>query len=582
MKLFNTIIARISLRNLLRQKRRNILLGTGIAFGMMILVIANSFSHGISDLLFNKIIVYMAGHTQVIVNEKGRRQSTIIRDQARFEMIISNNVKNLVEIRESIATFGRAIGNGKSDNMVIVGIPVTGEAISYYSDRVKTGDIAKFTNGSVENPTIISEDKAKDLNVKYLDTVNMRFTTVNGQSQTARLTVIAITKSEGMFQGFVSYLPLPAAKKLLGYRPWETGGLQLILKNPKQTAILTANKLHDALTPEVASVYGNFSVGGSAIGGALFGVATNQAAFAKLTNEVKLVSFDKAIFSNAESVLAPESAAKKLGLRAGSTVALTYTNRFEKIAVTRSFKVAGIYQPKDEAFGSAFLANENGLYEFYFKDLPLAGKNEIAIATNSAMHGLLAKEWLLMRRSTSAEDMQKKRQDLSKIKWQGASLDVVTMYEVANQVVQLEGVLNLITLIAVLVLFFIILIGVVNTLRMTIRERTREIGTNRAIGMQAVDVRNTFLYETFFLAFFASIAGIILSIIGTGLLSLIKIVSDSPLTMLLVNNHLYFKLNFPAIFQNLVLIMLITLITAWFPSSRAAKMSAASALRHYE
>jgi ABC-type antimicrobial peptide transport system permease subunit len=77
-------------------------------------------------------------------------------------------------------------------------------------------------------------------------------------------------------------------------------------------------------------------------------------------------------------------------------------------------------------------------------------------------------------------------------------------------VVQLEGALNLITLIAVLVLFFIILIGVVNTLRMTIRERTREIGTNRAIGMQAYDVRNTFLFETFFLAFFACITGILL------------------------------------------------------------------------
>ena len=40
------IISKISFRNLTRQKRRNILLGFGIGFGMSILVIANSFSNG--------------------------------------------------------------------------------------------------------------------------------------------------------------------------------------------------------------------------------------------------------------------------------------------------------------------------------------------------------------------------------------------------------------------------------------------------------------------------------------------------------------------------------------------------------
>ena len=56
------VILKISLRNLLRQKRRNLLLGSGIAFGMCLLVLANAFSHGISDILLNKMIVYMTGH----------------------------------------------------------------------------------------------------------------------------------------------------------------------------------------------------------------------------------------------------------------------------------------------------------------------------------------------------------------------------------------------------------------------------------------------------------------------------------------------------------------------------------------
>ena len=86
-------------------------------------------------------------------------------------------------------------------------------------------------------------------------------------------------------------------------------------------------------------------------------------------------------------------------------------------------------------------------------------------------------------------------------------VDVESMYEMASDVLKLEGALNLITFGAVLVLFFIILIGVINTLRMTIRERTREIGTVRAIGMQKKDVRNSFILETMFLGLFSAIAG---------------------------------------------------------------------------
>ena len=48
------------------------------------------------------------------------------------------------------------------------------------------------------------------------------------------------------------------------------------------------------------------------------------------------------------------------------------------------------------------------------------------------------------------------------------------MYEGASDILKLEGVLNSITFIAVLLLFFIILVGVINTLRMTIKERTRK------------------------------------------------------------------------------------------------------------
>jgi len=153
----------------------------------------------------------------------------------------------------------------------------------------------------------------------------------------------------------------------------------------------------------------------------------------------------------------------------------------------------------------------------------------------------------------------------------------------ASDILKLEGVLNLITLSAVMVLFFIILLGVVNTLRMTIRERTREIGTIRAIGMQKIDVRNTFILETFFLTLFASIAGTILAFAAMWLLSSITFtMSDNPMGMLLVNSRLYFLPTFAGVAGNVLLILSIAVATAYFPARRAANLSPAKALGHFE
>jgi ABC-type lipoprotein release transport system permease subunit len=59
------VIFNIALRNILRQKRRNLLLGIAITFGAMVLILANAFSHGITKVLFERIVKYTNGHVAV-------------------------------------------------------------------------------------------------------------------------------------------------------------------------------------------------------------------------------------------------------------------------------------------------------------------------------------------------------------------------------------------------------------------------------------------------------------------------------------------------------------------------------------
>ena len=204
-------------------------------------------------------------------------------------------------------------------------------------------------------------------------------------------------------------------------------------------------------------------------------------------------------------------------------------------------------------------------------------------ASSGTGTGILATEWILLPRTKTTDDYQKKVKNVGKKKWKGTVLDVSTMYETASDVLKLEGVLKLITLVAVLILFFIILIGVVNTLRMSIRERTREIGTIRAVGMQKKQVVQMFVCEILYLTLISSFFGTILAFISMSLLKLIKFnMTDNPLGILLLNEKLYFFPQVSHIAANILVILGIALFTAYFPARRAANMSSVEALRHYE
>ena len=114
------LVLKISLRNLLRQKRRNFLLGLGITVGTALFVLASAFAEGVSDTLFNRIIVNVVGHVSIVPAESGKRRLQIVRDLPRFKDLVRSAVPDLKELRETAAVFCRVVGNGKSESTVLI------------------------------------------------------------------------------------------------------------------------------------------------------------------------------------------------------------------------------------------------------------------------------------------------------------------------------------------------------------------------------------------------------------------------------------------------------------------------------
>src|SRR6188768_1726654 len=105
-------LLRISLRNLLRQKRRNLLLGAAMAIGMALLLIANAFSHGISDVMFNRILNYAAGHLSIGFSQRGNQGSAVFHDGEGILERIRGAMPAGARVDEAIGVFSRVVGEG--------------------------------------------------------------------------------------------------------------------------------------------------------------------------------------------------------------------------------------------------------------------------------------------------------------------------------------------------------------------------------------------------------------------------------------------------------------------------------------
>lgn len=577
------ISIKIALRNLLRQKKRNLLLGIGIAFGISVLVIALSFTNGMTDLILNHFVKNAIGHVGLSIKEKSARSVDIIRDEGYFTNIIRQNLSEIEEVMANYQQFTRVVGNGTSDMMALVAQSRFGNAdfLSFWGTKVVEGNIADFTNKSIANPVLIYEQKAKSLRVKAGDTIKVSMRTIYGQSQTATLTVVAVIRGSNDMEAMASYIRVSTMQELAGYASNEAGSFIINLSNisqPRETRIF-ADNLHQALQPHPVIIDARIVQGDVSV--KLMALESNTNAMAGLTKTTRLIKGGLDI-KDGKGVILSTKLAARLGLGIGSTLKIDYLSKFQGRAPGWTLRVTGIAEFPQEAGPDVVLMNQYPLYQYLYEYWPDLLPNHSLLDRQSELARFLAKPYTLLPRTYTMKDFRKKQIELNQLRSRGAYLDVRSMEEVAEFVTQIKNVLVIIAITWVLILFVIILVGVVNTLHMSIKERTREIGTIRAIGMQRSMVQDIFILESSFLSLFASLGGFVFAGIVMTLLSLIPMKPEGMISMLLKDGHLYFIPPVGMIVICIMLVVLFTVVAAAFPAWKASRIDAAEALRSFE
>jgi len=136
------------------------------------------------------------------------------------------------------------------------------------------------------------------------------------------------------------------------------------------------------------------------------------------------------------------------------------------------------------------------------------------------------------------------------------------------------------TRISLLIIMIIVAVGVLNTVLMTILERTHEFGLLRALGTRPVRVFLLIIIETGVLSVFGIILGGVLGVLGNYLLSIYGISYPSPIEY---GGIVFEKMVGMVTLKSIVLPAVVTLFTAVavsvFPAIRAARVEPVKAMR---
>ena len=165
--------------------------------------------------------------------------------------------------------------------------------------------------------------------------------------------------------------------------------------------------------------------------------------------------------------------------------------------------------------------------------------------------------------------------------WTGQKLDVTSWEDELSFFSWTLKALDGLSATLLAILLAIVVIGIMNTMWIAIRERTREIGTLRAIGMQREQVVRQFLLEALMLGLVATVAGVVLGAIAAAGLNAARIPVPIGAQIFLLSNHLFFAVHAGTLASAVAAITLVTGLAALYPSLRAAKLRPVSAMQHF-
>ncbi len=326
-----------------------------------------------------------------------------------------------------------------------------------------------------------------------------------------------------------------------------------LVENPDQIAgQIEALAQVKAATPRLYAS-GFLSTGDESTGVRIYGIDPGSAANDPYRNGI--VSGDYLAADDREGLLIGQPAADKLHLTVGDKISLS-VNTANGDVQEQAFTVRGIYTTDTYGFDVATVF------------LPLAKAQAI-----TQTEGHASTVFVLLKDTAYTDEV------VNALK-ASSTLEVLTWRDLNKLFVEFETMAQSYISFFYLIILAITASVIINTLIMSVYERTREIGILSAIGMRGGRILWMFLAESFLLA----IGGILMGLaLGVGAVYLFNIdgffIGNMGLSGMLISNTIRARLTVDNTINVTVMTFVATILSGLYPAIMASRMEPVQALR---
>jgi ABC-type lipoprotein release transport system permease subunit len=325
-----------------------------------------------------------------------------------------------------------------------------------------------------------------------------------------------------------------------------------LVENPDQIAVkVAALPQVKAATPRLIAS-GFITSGNQSAGARIYGI--DPASAANDPYRLGVISGSYLAADDNDGVLIGKPAAEKLQLKAGDKVSLSVNTASGDIS-EQTFTVRGIYTTGTYGFDVATIF------------LPLAKAQAITQTQNHA-----STVFVLLKDTADTDSVA--------AALKGTTLKVLTWKDLNPLVLDWEVMANSYISILYMIILMIAASVIINTLIMSVYERTREIGILSAVGMRGSQIMILFLAESVYLAIGGVIMGIALGVLAVFLFNIKGFyIGNMGLSGFLVTDVIYARLTMENIINLSVTAFIITILSGLYPAIMAARMQPVEALR---
>ncbi len=160
----------------------------------------------------------------------------------------------------------------------------------------------------------------------------------------------------------------------------------------------------------------------------------------------------------------------------------------------------------------------------------------------------------------------------------GFAVEIKTWYDLSVFYKQVKNMFDMIFLFIFSIVLVIVVMSVINTMSMSVMERTREIGTMRALGFKQYGVKILFSTEGALLGLLGSAAGSVMFFLAYAVITLVKPTYVPPANSTPV--PLRIDLVWQAMAMNVCFMLALSLLAAFVPARKSSRMSIVDALGH--